>query len=148
MVGFSKPEFRSLLPYLGDMRSSHCRSKENALGMFLMKLRHNTTQEVFIIFINGLIFNYSVYQLVIFSWFYNLKNLAYENISQSINISIWITSTTWLMKIFLNLLTFYMNNFYNLAHENISQSVNIHVCITSTTWLMKIFLNLLTFLYE
>jgi len=51
MVGFSKAEFRSVLPYLGDMRSSHGRSKENALGMFFMKLRHNTTQEVFIIYV-------------------------------------------------------------------------------------------------
>jgi len=36
----------------------------------------------------------------------NFNNLAYENISQIENISKWITSTTWLMKIFLKLKTF------------------------------------------
>jgi len=47
LVGFTKLQFRSLLAYLSDMRQSHCRSKENALGMFLMKWRHNTTQDSF-----------------------------------------------------------------------------------------------------
>jgi len=46
LVGFTKSQFRFLLSYLSEMRNTHCRSKENALAMLLMKLRHNTTQEV------------------------------------------------------------------------------------------------------
>ena len=47
LVGLSKSDFLSLVPYLsGDMRTSRARSLENALALFLMKLRHNTTQEV------------------------------------------------------------------------------------------------------
>jgi len=46
LVGFTKSQFRSLLPYLSEKRNTHCRSKENALAMLLMKSRQNTTQEV------------------------------------------------------------------------------------------------------
>jgi len=47
MVGLTKPQFSSLVPYLtGDMRTSQARSIENALALFLMKLRHNIPQEV------------------------------------------------------------------------------------------------------
>jgi len=64
----------------------------------------------------------------------NFYNLAYENISQIENISRWITSTTWLMKLFLKLKHFQMNNFNNLAYENISQIENISKWITSTNY--------------
>ena len=47
LVGVTKPQFLSLIPYIsGDMRTSKARSVENALALFLMKLRHNTIQEV------------------------------------------------------------------------------------------------------
>jgi len=53
LVGESKSQFLSLVPYIsGNMRTSKARSVENALALFLMKLRHNTSQEVINIFLH------------------------------------------------------------------------------------------------
>lgn len=44
LVGFSKINFESILPFLDKLNSSKNRSTRNALGMFLMMLRHNLSQ--------------------------------------------------------------------------------------------------------